>query len=173
MIAVVLLEMAFFIMVIVAFIVVINKSNRKEREMLEKSRLYTYPTSNYKVPNNYTIPKTIKEKIPDYFYRAMLGELVSIFGIGIVQRVDDYDKYHLNSGTSGWYQAFCATCRKLKMRWLITYYDDLECYESDIFDDEIEEEIIKQLEQKNVNNVSAYYQYCCKETALEKQLKGK
>lgn len=128
----------------------------------------------------YTIPKDIKSRIPDYFYFAMAGELVSIFGPHILEKVDypEYDNdgneipgdpnidnsyYDLCSGTSGWYEAFKMTCKKLNMMWLMDYYKTLEWYDSDIFDGIIEDRIIKNYIEKDHmhDQVNCYYKYLC------------
>lgn len=111
------------------------------------------------------IPSEIKDKIPDYFYPAMCGELVAIFGPDILNRVydeiddeidDDY-YYDLQISTSGWSQAFGETCKKLDLIWLLNYYQKLDWYRSDIFDGEIAGEITKRVLEKEHNN--SYYMH--------------
>lgn len=122
----------------------------------------------------YDIPEDIKSRIPDCFYIAMVGELVSIFGINIFQKIEyaEYDDngeeieasyYDLNSGTGGWHEAFKMTCRKLDMLWLIEYCRSLEWYDRDIFDGEIEGEIIKRCCEKDFgeDHANCYYKYLC------------
>ena len=124
----------------------------------------------------YEIPKEIKEKIPDYFYYAMAGELVSVFGPYILQHppagyydeendewVEDgeEDYYDLDTSTGGWCEAFYATCKKLDMQWLYDYWRTLAWYDSDIFDGEIEDEIIKRFCEKDhlADHANCYYKY--------------
>ena len=81
----------------------------------------------------------------------MGGELVSIFGTEVLVPEDKNDEINENTvygidfitSTSGWYEAFKATCKKLDLQWLLDYHETLEWYKSDLFDDEIAQEIIK------------------------------
>lgn len=110
----------------------------------------------------YEIPEEILNKIPAYFYFAMAGELLSVFGIHIFFKWDDGEGnkyYDLDSSTGGWEEAFKATCKKLDMMWLIDYANTLEWYDHDIFDGEIENEIIKRVCEGDIDNVNPYYKY--------------
>ncbi len=126
---------------------------------------------------DYKIPEDIKSCIPDYFYYALAGELVSVFGISIFQKLEpiEYDAegvrlsaltkedcsyYDLLTSTGGWEIAFYATCKKLNLIWLYNYWKSLVWYESDIFDGEIENEIIERfLENDCVQRDNPYYKY--------------
>ena len=131
---------------------------------------------------NYEIPQEIDSRIPNYFYYAMTGELVSIFGPLILEKIDyleyEYDDdgnqipgdpnvdasyYDLNSSTGGWNEAFKMTCKKLDMMWLMDYYRTLECYDSDIFDGIIEDRIIENYIEKDHmhDHANCYYKYLC------------
>lgn len=114
----------------------------------------------------YTIPAEIKERIPDYFYIAMAGELVSIFGPSILELNNPEDEecsyYDLYSGTGGWNAAWYMACKKLDMMWLHDYYKSLPTYvESDLFDYEIEKEIIERIRKGEFYNLlgNSYYHY--------------
>ena len=112
----------------------------------------------------YDIPQDIKSRIPNYFYYAMAGELASVFGPQILQEIesDEEDGYYdLASSTSGWHEAFKATCKKLDMMWLEDYWKTLEWYDADVFDGEIESEIINQFCKKNHDDdhANCYYKY--------------
>lgn len=127
----------------------------------------------------YEIPQEIDSKIPEYFYFAMAGELCSIFGPRIFDRIEyaEYDEdgnvlpsstddsesyyYSLDSGTGGWYEAFKMTCRKLGLDWLLDYWKTLEWYDSDIFDGIIEERIIEKFVMSEDNRCNAYYKWLC------------
>ena len=94
----------------------------------------------------YTIPKEIKDKIPEKFYSIMLHELVKVFGEDILDPPFGHeDSYNLNPSTFGWECALSRTCDTLNMNWLFDYWDELDWHESDLFDDEIEEEIVRRL----------------------------
>lgn len=125
---------------------------------------------------SYEIPTEIKEKIPEYFYYAMGGELQAIHaGTNIFQKwripdEEDEEKayyYDLDSSTGAWVEAFRATCRKLDMQWLYDYYKTLEWYDSDIFDGEIETEIIHRFCEVETSTCNSYYQYLCECSAKE------
>lgn len=114
----------------------------------------------------YRIPEELKERIPDYFYIAMAGELASIFGRAILHPIDLEDDgdsliYELNSGTAGWYAAFVMSCKKCDVDWLIDYRKTLPTWvEADIFDGEIETEIVKKIVSKEMTNAAnSYYKY--------------
>jgi len=63
-------------------------------------------------------------KIPDYFYTALLGELIAINGVGIIGSAKKYGD--LDSGTAGWYYALHQTCDKLNLNWIVDYWGALE-----------------------------------------------
>lgn len=117
-----------------------------------------------KAPNiGYKVPDEVKHKIPDYFFFAMAGELVSVFGSSILELQTDSTQpyYDFNLGTAGWTVAFKAACTKLDMRWLINYYEGLDYYESDIFDAWVECEIaIKFCEHdRTQDHANPYYSH--------------
>ena len=116
----------------------------------------------------YSIPEEIKKKIPEEFYYAMGGELCAIGGPKIFEKFEE-DYYDLNSSTAGWVEAFKETCRKLDMKWLVDYWYTLEWYDSDIFDGEIEMEIIKRFCEKNMPSANPYYGYLIRKSDKEKQ----
>lgn len=124
----------------------------------------------------YTIPKNVDERIPDYFYFAMAGELCCVFGPQIFQQIDgveydeegnrlapiddaDYMYYDLCSSTGGWNAAFKATCEKLDMGWLLDYYDTLEWYDSVILDGVIEKRIIEKVVEEETSGSNPYYEH--------------
>lgn len=121
----------------------------------------------------YEIPKEIDEKIPDYFYAALAGELCSIYGVDIFRKHPniEYDNdgnekidwenyyYDLNSGTGGWINAVFATCERLNMQWLSDYWIGLEWYDSDILDSIIEARIIERFIDNKRNPGESYFQY--------------
>ena len=38
----------------------------------------------------YRIPEDIKKKIPEYFYQAFFGELISVYGFRYLVRINEY-----------------------------------------------------------------------------------
>ena len=115
----------------------------------------------------YKIPLEIKQKIPKYFYYAMGEELVNIFGTKVLipedvnDEINEYTVYGIDfvTSTSGWHEAFKATCKKLDLQWLLDYHKTLEWYDSDLFDDEIAQEIIKYFSSEPKNKANSYYLY--------------
>lgn len=119
------------------------------------------------------ILEKIDDKIPDYFYPAMAGELCSIFGLSIFRKIpmDDIDDdgnrrinwekyyYDLHAGTGGWVEALCATCKKLDMEWFSDYWLKLEWYDSDILDTILEDRIVKNFIDNKGQTVTSYYRY--------------
>lgn len=95
----------------------------------------------------YRIPEELQSKIPDYFYTAMAGELISVYGWEKSKDMffseEENECINLDSGTVLWAQAFKAACQKLNMSWLFQYYETLPWYDSDIFDGIIEDEICR------------------------------
>jgi hypothetical protein len=101
----------------------------------------------------YKIPEDILSKIPEYFWSALAGELVSVFGPHALEKVDDSYNLYFLTGTTGWNAALRMTCRKLDMDWLYEYYNNLQWWESDMFDGEFEDLIIsKFVEAEDIDN---------------------
>ena len=113
----------------------------------------------------YEIPKDIKDRIPDYFYIALAGELCSIFGPWILEKQVDPESgkeyYDFDSFSGGWDEAFAMTCRKLDMKWLLDYCKTLEWYDYDLFNGELESGIIKNYCGTTYQNCNSYYKYLC------------
>lgn len=108
----------------------------------------------------YKIPEEILSKIPQHFWPALAGELVSTIGLHVFEK-DENSQYGLYfvSGTFGWNAALRMTCRKLDMKWLFDYYDKLEWWQSDMFDGEFEDLLIKKFVEANDNPQNTYYKW--------------
>lgn len=108
---------------------------------------------------DYKIPEEILSKIPQYFWPAFTGELISTFGLWIFDKEGNY--YALNgvSGTIGWNVALRMTCKKLEMKWLFDYYDKLEWWQSDMFDGEFEDLLIKNFVEVEDKPGYTYYSW--------------
>lgn len=115
---------------------------------------------------HYDIPKEIKSKIPEYFYYAFGGELLSVFGKDFLTK-DDSGNYPLDflSSSQGYSVAFDMTCKKLDMLWLKEYRDSLPWYDSDLFDGEIDEQTIRVF--KKSKEANPYYLYLIAEERLK------
>lgn len=105
----------------------------------------------------YKIPEEILSKIPQHFWPAFAGELVSTLGLGVFDKENDYYVLYDVSGTFGWNAAFRMTCNKLEMKWLYEYYDKLEWWESDRFDSEVEDLLIKNFVEVEATPANTYY----------------
>ena len=112
---------------------------------------------------NYKIPDDILAKIPEHFWPAFAGELVSVFGHDLFETYESKDGgtesglYYIG-GTAGWNVALKMTCWKLNIDWLYDYYYKLEWYDSDLFDYEIECLIESKFVNKN-KRPNAYYKW--------------
>ena len=111
----------------------------------------------------YEIPREIKDRIPPYFYIALAGELFSIYGwerskdMFYPRKKQSYTD--LASSTAGWVAALRATCRKMEMDWLISYYDTLPWYDSDVFDGILEQEIGRHYINADRSGPNDYYRH--------------
>ena len=97
--------------------------------------------------------------IPDAFYIAMAGELVSIFGTDIIQPTED-GGYDLQTSTAGWNAAFAATCDKLNMNELREFCRRRPYNQMDEINGEIEKGIIQIfLRKSHYEYANDYYKY--------------
>lgn len=129
---------------------------------------------------SYKIPEDIMAKIPEYFWAAIAGELVSIFGPHALEKIDESYSLYFLTGTTGWNAALMMTCRKLDMNWLFEYYDKLQWWESDLFDSEFEDLIISKFievkddwpelpEEERYRYESTYYSWIIGEIAFDEE----
>ena len=102
----------------------------------------------------------ILSNIPDHFYPAFAGELVSVFGSEVLEpsETGEVPLFYI-SGTTGWNAALRMTCKKLGTDWLMSWYDELEWFDSDNFDGEL----LEMTETKFLDNSSesngSYYRW--------------
>lgn len=101
----------------------------------------------------------IKEKIPDCFYYALGGELVSVFGTDVLEK-DVYGVSGLDfvAGTGGYTAAFLMACKKLGMDWLAKYYIGLTRHKSDQLDSEISDKVLKRF-RTDMEEKNTYYRF--------------
>jgi len=118
-----------------------------------------------KAQAKYKIPDEIKARIPPYFYIAFAGELCSVFGRRIFEK-DKSGVYGLSyvGSTCGWGEAFRMTCQKTDLSWLADYYKELEWNDSDLFDGEVENEIISRFIETQPSGDNVYYQFLLSRT---------
>lgn len=106
----------------------------------------------------------IKKIIPEYFYRALGGEFVSIYGAdAFIKGEDDMTVIEYAAGTRGHIAAFNMTCRKLNMTWLSDYYSKLSWEESDRFDSVVIKEVLQIFNNTDENCGDSYFKYLLKE----------
>lgn len=110
--------------------------------------------------------KNIIKRIPEYFYIALYGELVSVFGPWIVP----YPKIEasFNYTTVGWNEAFCMTCNKLNMKWLTDYKRSLSIEKMHDFGETIDANIISTVKKMNTDT-NPYYEWIGKENRKHNQ----
>ena len=115
--------------------------------------------------DNHRFTDEVERLIPDYFYPAFAGELISVFGWKWAQTAfsawsPDYDEesdiaeslltpedysepiYDLDSNSSGWAAALVSTFKRLKMIEIANLYLSFEWFEADLFNDIIEDRIV-------------------------------
>lgn len=95
----------------------------------------------------YHIPEDIIQRIPPEFYEAFLHQLQTVFKHDITYKDEETDWYGFEfcEGTGGWYEALKTTCEQMNMKWLFDDYNKLEWYDSDLFDDQLSQLIIKNI----------------------------
>lgn len=82
---------------------------------------------------DYKIPQEIKIRLTKGFAIDFLNKLNVTFDL--IQPVSlEYLIYF--ESTRGWVDAFKCACQKYNMEDVFSYYDKLEWYDSDLFDDE-------------------------------------
>lgn len=102
----------------------------------------------------------ILSNIPDYFYPAFAGELISVFGSEIIGPSETgEDPLFYISGTTGWNAALRMTCKKLGIDWLMNWYDELEWFDSDDFDGELVEMINSKFLKVESESANPYYRW--------------
>ena len=89
----------------------------------------------------YTIPSHIRSMITPEFCAQFLKELHIIFGVSVEDTDMDYFVYQ--GGTGGWAVAFATACRRLGLDELYRYYTELEWFDSDVFDGELEDILVE------------------------------
>ena len=96
---------------------------------------------------NYTIPENINKLIDKEFlalFKKSLDEAYPVHKDGCTYFLDE-GHYRLSEGSGHWSSAMLSTCFDLHKLEIIGYYETLEWWESDIFDDELCSKLIKEL----------------------------
>lgn len=134
-------------------------------------------------------------EIPDYFFACMFGELVKIFGSGLIQpnpfyclseeeqckavengKLPSYSENYsyrdqidfeltYEGGTGGWYNALAATCWLLDMDSLLNVYNKLSWMNSDYFDEWVSDKIVEYLFDRS-NRDQSYAEFLKKKRVL-------
>lgn len=99
----------------------------------------------------YKVPEEILAKIPNEFWEVFAKELIKIFGSDIFDKEEETgDRYLIyHPSTIGWAKAFMKTCKQFGLIDILEYYDKLEWYDSDAFDDEICKVLEEKYAEKN------------------------
>lgn len=98
----------------------------------------------------YKIPEEILARLPDDFLEKFARELGDVFGFDIFDKDEesgDPALIYLPS-TIGWVNAFKKTCEQFGLIDILEYYNKLEWYESDQFDDGISSLLEKKYVEK-------------------------
>lgn len=82
---------------------------------------------------DYRIPQEIKTRLTKGFAINFLNKLNVIFDLIHPVSLGFLVNFE---GTCGWVDAFKCACQKYDMEDVFAYYDQLEWYDSDLFDDE-------------------------------------
>ena len=110
----------------------------------------------------YKIPKNILNRIPDHFWACFAGVLCAFYGPDIFKKDEDgfYNIIYV-SGTGSWTVALKTSCKQIGIDWLISYYTSLSWDESDLFDDELSELLIKKFIENDdmVDYKNIYYKW--------------
>lgn len=89
----------------------------------------------------YTIPDEIKNKITMEFLIEFRNQLFRICGYSLSDFAEN--SAPANTSTSGWHAAFGVACLNTHNDWLLDYWNSLEWYDSDIFDSELTDMLVK------------------------------
>lgn len=110
----------------------------------------------------YKMPERYWKLINKAFCQAMLGELISVFGLDYIERIieeekDGSDWFDLQTSTGGWNAAFGACCYKFGGHYIdmYLYCKDLDWSDYDLFNGLIEDKIINNC----IKNESHKYYY--------------
>ena len=107
--------------------------------------------------------------LPNYFWSAFAGELVSVFGIDIFEKDEDgLMQLDYMGGTSGWTTALWSVCHRLDIMWFYEWYDALDWMDSDEFDSCLLVELYKHTGSHRV-----YYTWLNKQMKEDKKAKAK
>ena len=112
---------------------------------------------------DYKTPDDIKSGIPEAFYIALVGEIVSVFGTDVLSEAESPFGIVFIAGTSGYELAFKSVCFRFGLQKLWEYYDSLTWWESDQFDGEIMEKVVEFANKEREENPNDYYLYLLNE----------
>ena len=91
--------------------------------------------------NDYRIPKEIKNEFTKEMMFYFLEELVDIFDMPSTPTY--YDDIVYREGTAGWYRAFEKMCINYGLEDILSYYNRLEWYDSDLFDNDFSDLLLE------------------------------
>lgn len=114
-----------------------------------------------------SVSKNMLQRLPEAFWAAFAGELVSVFGIDIFRSEDDVQgarAIDYVTGTCGWHVALKAACREVGDEWFYEWYDSLDWIKSDEFDCDLVEELKAHVMDPDEKSRHAYYEWLVKES---------
>lgn len=116
--------------------------------------------------NNMTAENALR-RLPEAFWAAFAGELVSVFGIDIFQRENGPQtcmSIECVTGTCGWHASLKAVCKRLWVEWFYEWYDSMDWIESDEFDCDLVDELKAHVMDSDDKSKHAYYEWLVKES---------
>lgn len=114
-----------------------NHWHGMRNHMLELCADYIENGTNMEVDHvhyEYKMPSEVKEEFTKEKMVYFLDEFKTIFNLGDDVRL--WNDVLPREGTCGWYNAFKNMCIEYGLEDVLFYYDKLEWYDSDLFDDE-------------------------------------
>ena len=101
-----------------------------------------------------------KANFQDHFYLCLYGELVKVFGLTVVapylttgNSLGDVVAH--TEGTAGWYCALKESCKLCGLEEVLTKYNEMKWYASDLFDDLVGNKMVEVVLKGE--KVSPYY----------------
>ena len=103
-----------------------------------------------------------KANFQDHFYLCLYGELVKVFGLAVVTPYLTMgnslgDVIAHTEGTAGWYCALKESCKLCGLEDVLTKYNEMKWYSSDLFDDLVGNKMVEVVLKGE--RVSPYYTY--------------
>ena len=92
--------------------------------------------------NDYRMPEEIRREFTREMMSCFLEKLVDIFDY-MPSKPTYYDYIVYVESNAGWYEAFKKMCISYGLEDILSYYDHLEWYDSDMFDGELSDLLLE------------------------------